>query len=206
MCGIRDSATVRQVVQLGVDAIGLNFVVSSPRCISLEDAVEIFRVRPVFLSVVALFMDQDASFVRRVVTALRPDYLQFHGSESPGYCAGFGVPYIKAVPMADPERAGICARQHHEQAAALLYDSHAPGTAGGSGLSFVWQKLPRWSNCPVILAGGLTAANVQEAISVTRPYGVDVSSGIERIKGTKDLSLMKDFVECVRRADREVLR
>ncbi len=206
MCGIRNSATVQQLVQLGVDAIGLNFVASSPRCISLEDAVKMLQARPIFLSVVALFMDQDASFVRQVVTALRPDYLQFHGSESPGYCTGFGVPYIKAVPMADPERAGICVRQHHEQASALLYDSHAPGTAGGSGLSFVWQKLPKWTDCPVILAGGLTATNVREAISLTRPYGVDVSSGIERIKGTKDLSLMKDFVESVRRADREVLR
>ncbi len=188
---------------LGVDAIGLNFVASSPRCILLGDAVEILQVRPIFLSVVALFMDADAGFVRQVLSALRPDFLQFHGSESPDYCAGFRVPYIKAVPMANLEQAEIFAHQHHEQAVALLYDSHAPGTAGGSGRSFVWQKLPKWVSCPVILAGGLTAANVHEAISVTRPYGVDVSSGIEKTKGVKDLSLMKEFVECVRRADRE---
>ena len=122
-------------------------------------------------------------------------------SEPAGFCRGFGLPYIKSVPMADSPDLDDYARRYAD-AAALLLDSNASGEAGGTGRHFDWYGGIGVSAVPIVLAGGLNPQNVGAAIAAVRPYAVDVSSGVESARGRKDLGLMADFVAQVYRADR----
>ena len=129
----------------------------------------------------------------------QPTFLQFHGTETRGYCESFGIPYIKSVAMASADGIDRTIAEH-PNAVALLFDSHKPGENGGSGVVFDWKTMPKSSAKPVILAGGLTCDNVARAIGAVRPYAVDVSSGIESAPGIKDAELMRRFINEVRRA------
>lgn len=197
-CGMTRAADVDAAVGLGADAIGLILVPGSPRFIDVAQAAMIRRRLPPFVQAVALFRDAAADTVRRALDALRPDLLQFHGEESPEYCASFGWPYLRAVPMkqgadlADWER-------RFAGAAALLLDAHGAGEQGGSGRTFDWTAIR--ASRPFVLAGGLTPGNVGQAVRTTRAYAVDVSSGIEQAPGEKDVAKMRRFIEEVRKAD-----
>ena len=197
-CGMTRPQDADAAVQLGADAIGLILVPGSPRFIDVAQAAMIRRRLPPFVQAVALFRDAAADAVRRALDALRPDLLQFHGEESPEYCASFGWPYLRAVPMkqgadlADWER-------RFAGAAALLLDAHGAGEQGGSGRTFDWTAIR--ASRPFVLAGGLTPGNVGEAVRTARPYAVDVSSGIEQAPGEKDAAKMRRFIEEVRKAD-----
>jgi len=156
---------------------------------------------------VALFMDNPAEHVREVVRQVRPTLLQFHGSEDDAFCRSFGVPYMKAIAMGSE-----ISQQHpgtlHSRfpaAAGFLFDSHGEGEPGGSGEAFDWARIPAGVQKPFVLAGGLSASNVFDAIQATLPWGVDVSSGIESAPGIKDGDLMRRFVEEVRRSDCRLL-
>lgn len=199
-CGIRRVADAAAAVDLGVDALGFVMVPASKRHLAPERAAAIRAKLPPLVSTVALFMDADAGFVQLCIDALRPELLQFHGTESAAFCASFGLPYVKAVAMG----AGANLRREarlHRQASALLLDSHAPGAMGGSGRAFDWASAGAVAK-PLILAGGLNPQNVGRGIRELRPYAVDVSSGIESRPGVKDAAKMRAFVEAVRRADR----
>ena len=201
MCGMTEAADVARACELGVDAVGLVFHRQSTRCIEPSRARELLAARAPFVAAVALFLDAEREAVRRVVEALDFDYLQFHGAESADYCASFGLPYIKALAMGG---AGDCAAaldEHAPRACALLFDAHRPGETGGRGETFDWRRLPVPRGVPYILAGGLTPANVGDALRRVRPYGVDLCSGVERDKGVKDHAAMRRFVEAVRAAD-----
>jgi len=193
-CGLTRVEDAVQAAALGVSAVGLVFVEASPRAVDVARAVEICRALPPLVSTVGLFMDAPADRVDAVLREVPLNWLQFHGDESPDYCASFGRPFIKALPMASPDRV-----QYHrwERASALLLDGHAAGAMGGSGSSFDWQRtaLPdgRW-----ILAGGLTPDNVAGAVELLRPDAVDVSSGIEAAPGIKRVDLMERFMENIR--------
>jgi phosphoribosylanthranilate isomerase len=151
---------------------------------------------------VALFMDNSADEVREAVRQVRPTLLQFHGAEDDAFCRSFGVPWLKAVAMGAGQAPSAMALQsQYPGAAGFLFDGHAPGGAGGSGATFDWRRLPTELNKPVLLAGGLDADNVFDAITTVLPWGVDVASGIERAPGIKDGERMRRFVEEVRRAD-----
>lgn len=200
ICGLCAAADARAAAAAGADAIGLVFYRPSSRCVSLDQALDISAATPPFVSRVALFLDATADDIARVCQHLRPDVLQFHGRESPAFCRSFGVPYIKAVPMADMDEQGADLSQwvtDYHDAGALLLDAHSAGMAGGQGESFTWHGRTESPNMPIIVAGGLAAANVASAIEHLAPYAVDVSSGVEAAPGVKDAGLMKAFVDAV---------
>ena len=201
ICGVRDVETALFAAQAGADAIGLMFVESSPRYIAPEEAWEIVSCLPPFVTSVGVTMnltlDQFAELEQRCPTGLS----QLHGTEPEKTVAECGPGIIKAIKF-DESRIGEDLRRWDEmdEVDAILVD----GSAGGEGASFDWTKLiePMESlTTPVIVAGGLTPENVGEAIRVLRPYGVDVSSGVEREKGVKDVGLIEAFCEAVRGAD-----
>lgn len=198
-CGLRRPRDVAAAVALGVDALGFILVPASPRFVGPDAAAKLRRALPPFVASVLLFKDADAGFVQEAIDAVRPDLLQFHGGEDTAFCASFGLPYLKAVAMGGPVSLRAEARRH-AGAAALLLDAHAPGGMGGRGETFAWTALPKLAK-PVVLAGGLTAANVGRGIALLAPYAVDVSSGIESRPGIKDHDKMRAFVRAVRRAD-----
>jgi phosphoribosylanthranilate isomerase len=201
-CGMTRAGDVRLASELGVDAIGFVFAQRSARRIRPEEARLMRNALAPLVDAVALFMDNTAEEVRDAVRQVRPTLLQFHGSEDDAFCRGFGVPWVKAVPMGDGKAESATALQSRYPAAAgFLFDSHATGTGGGSGRTFDWTRWPKTLNKPAILAGGLTPENVFDAIIATQPWGVDVSSGIETGPGIKDGHRMRTFVEEVRRAD-----
>jgi phosphoribosylanthranilate isomerase len=197
-CGMTRAGDADAAVRLGADAIGLILVPGSPRFIDVPQAAIIRRRLPPFVQAVALFRNAAADLVRQAVTELRPDLLQFHGEESPEYCGSFGVPYLRAVPM----KHGADLAQWERRfagAAALLLDAHGAGERGGQGRAFDWGGIR--ATRPFVLAGGLSAENVGQAVRIARPYAVDVSSGIEQAPGVKDAGKMRSFIEEVRKVD-----
>lgn len=202
-CGITRAADAEAAVALGVDALGFVLVPASARFCAATRAAAMRRRLPPFVSCVALFKDPDSSLVQDAIDALRPDLLQFHGREDAAFCASFGLPYMKALPMGEPQDLARAARRFRG-AAALLLDSHAGGALGGSGRSFDWKRARgagQRLDLPLVLAGGLKADNVEAAIGMVHPFAVDVSSGIESKPGVKDARKMKAFVNAVRRAE-----
>lgn len=200
ICGITRLQDARHAAALGADSIGLNFHPSSPRLIDIDAALEIRRELPPFVTVTALFLDDDEDWIAEVLHRLRPDSLQFHGSEVPGFCAAWKTPYIKSIPMGSIEDPLEFARRY-DSAQGFLFDSNAAGRLGGSGDTFDWSKIPSPFAYPVVLAGGITPSNVAEAIDRVKPWAVDVSSGVEASKGIKDAALVEEFFRQVRRGD-----
>lgn len=199
-CGLTRIEDVRTAVALGVDAIGFVFARRSRRFVEPGHAAALRAALPPFVSAVALFMDDEPDWIEQVIGAVRPDLLQFHGEETPPFAARFARPYLKAVPMASAGDAAAYAGRYAD-ARGFLLDSHASGGAGGSGTVFDWSAVPQLPR-PIVLAGGLDAGNVAQAIAQVKPYAVDVSSGIESVPGLKDAAKMRAFVEAVRAADR----
>jgi phosphoribosylanthranilate isomerase len=199
-CGITRVDDVRRSVELGIDAIGLVFTRASQRFVGISQARVIRNELPAFVTAVALFMDDEPGWIEEVVASVQPDVLQFHGAETDGFASSFARPYIKAVPMgsiADVARHASA----YPNASGLLLDSHARGARGGTGETFDWARIPPAAGRQFVLAGGLNATNVAQAIATVRPYAVDVSSGIESAPGLKDAAKMRAFAAEVRRAD-----
>ncbi|MBB1471776.1 MULTISPECIES: phosphoribosylanthranilate isomerase [unclassified Luteimonas] len=200
-CGLTRAGDVRLASELGVDAIGFVFAHGSPRLLHHAEARALRQALAPLVDAVAVFRDNPADEVREIVKQVRPSLLQFHGDEDDAFCRGFGVPYIKAVPMGGGATVDPRAIEGgHPAAVAFLFDSHGGGQTGGSGRVFDWARLPRIGK-PALVSGGLHAGNVFDAILATLPWGVDASSGIESEAGIKDGERMRAFVEEVRRAD-----
>jgi len=191
-CGVTSPADARSAAELGADAIGLVFHSPSPRNVSATQAAAIVSGLPPFVTRVGLFRDASSSWVHDVIATLRLDVLQFHGHEPAAFCEAFGMPYIKAGAATNTE-AVRALDAGHPRAQGLLLDTPSP-TGGGSGQTFDWSQIPRDLGRPFILAGGLDPENVGGAIRTCRPYGVDVSSGIERSRGSKDPIKMAAFL------------
>jgi phosphoribosylanthranilate isomerase len=200
ICGITRAEDARMAAELGADAIGLIFYARSSRAVTPEQARGILRGLPPFVSVVGLFVDPGPGQVEEALAAVRLDALQFHGDECPAECGIFGVPYLKAVPMATTTNVAAYAASYPD-AAGFVLDSHGGGRTGGTGESFDWDAYPRDLDRPLILAGGLSPENVARAVEQTRPYAVDVSSGVESAPGIKDATRLASFIEEVRRVD-----
>jgi len=199
ICGITRTGDARAAAEAGADAIGLVFYPPSPRYLSTERAVEIRDALPAFVQTVALFVNADAAQIAQVIGRVHPAMLQFHGDETPQFCGQFGLPFVKACRV----RPGVDLRgylQQYSRAAAWLVDSFVP-EYGGVGESFDWSLVPRERARPLILSGGLEQGNVAQAIRAVRPWGVDVSSGVETAKGIKDAAKMAAFIAEVRNAD-----
>jgi phosphoribosylanthranilate isomerase len=203
ICGITRPADARLAAEAGADAIGLVFYPPSPRYLSVERAVEIRDALPPFLQTVALFVNADAAQIAQVIGRVHPAMLQFHGDETPQFCAQFGLPYVKACRIR-PGADALAYLQPYARATAWLVDSFVP-EYGGVGESFDWSLLPAAlrgpDSRPLILSGGLDRDNIGRAIRAVHPWGVDVSSGVESAKGIKDAAKMAAFIAEVRHAD-----
>lgn len=201
ICGFTDVQNAVAAANLGVDAIGLVFYPPSPRHVSVEQAIAIVKALPAFVTVVALFVDEQESQIREVLSKVAIDCIQFHGDESADECARYNKPYMKAVRM-KPELDVVEIAKQYQQASALLLDAYHPGIKGGSGSQFDWDLIPEDCPLPVILAGGLEVGNARRAVESVRPYALDVSSGVESSKGIKDVAKMAAFIQEINEADR----
>ncbi len=194
ICGITDIATALAAAEMGADAIGLVFA-PSRRQVSVEAARAIADAAPPFLTKVGVFVDEDPARVDAIAAACGLDVVQLHGHESPQVCAGSRRPVVKAIRVAD---ASSLEQIGAYRVAAFLLDSDVPGVAGGSGRSFDWTlAVSAARSARIILSGGLTPENVQDALNCVRPFGVDVSSGVET-GGRKDPEKMCTFIGRVR--------
>jgi len=201
-CGFTRAKDIAEAIALKVDYIGLIFAPRSPRRVTLDKAEALRREVAGSARVVALVMEQTQNEVQAVIDAIVPDILQFHGSESDAFCASFGLPFWKAIAMGGDPASGLAQVVCYPSAAAFLFDGHAAGAAGGSGQRFDWSVLPATlGRQHLVLAGGLNAHNIAEAIRTAAPWGIDLSSGIESAPGIKDHTRMQQFVHAVRRAD-----
>lgn len=200
ICGITRLVDAQSAIAAGCDALGFNFHPASPRFVSPEQARAIITAIPPFVTCVGLFVDAETARVREMAAASGVGLLQFHGEESDSDCAAAGYPFIKVIPVSGPIDVTDLERRF-PRARALLFDSHIAGQTGGTGKTFDWSWWPRASSKPLILAGGLNPDNVAEAITRTRPFAVDVSSGVEgATKGTKDSGKLNQFMIEVLRA------
>ena len=200
ICGLTRLEDARATWESGAHAIGLVFHEASPRSVELDAAQEICECAPPFVTRVGVFKDPTASEVRGILEVVPLDLLQFHGEESPEFCAGFQRSYIKAIPMTRCTRLNELMRKF-ARAQALLLDH----PTAGSGSVFDWSLWPAESSLPLILAGGLSPGNVRQALEHTKacpPWAVDVSSGVEihNSKGYKDVHRIEAFISEVNRA------
>jgi len=196
ICGITRPEDALVAVDLGVDALGLVFYAPSPRNVTIATAADVARQIPAFVSVVGLFVNAEPSFVEEVIANVGLSLLQFHGDETPEDCERFGLPYIKAIRVKADTNLVQYARDF-TSAKALLLDTYTEGVAGGTGQMFDWNLIPSALPKPVILAGGLQANNVAQAIRQVKPYAVDVSGGVEATKGIKDAQKIAAFMQQV---------
>jgi phosphoribosylanthranilate isomerase len=198
ICGITRLADAMVAVEAGVDALGFIFCEASPRFIRFSAAASIVRQLPPFVARVGVFVNADDAAVRRAIEVSGIDTLQFHGDEPPEFCRRFPLNAYKAFRLSDAASLEVC-RQYSGMA--WLLDSHVPGVPGGTGETFNWDLAieAKKLNPHILLAGGLTPANVGEAIRRVRPAAVDVSSGVENEPGRKDADKLRAFVAAVRR-------
>jgi phosphoribosylanthranilate isomerase len=200
ICGVTRVEDARGAWAAGADALGLNFYPRSPRYVTGETARLLARTRPALGSVVGVFVNESPDVIRARVRECGLTAVQLHGDEPPEACEGYGVPVIKALRVRgteDVERAR--AYVGVGEVAALLLDGAAPGYGGG-GVGFDWSLVARLADAgvPVLVAGGLNPGNVAEAVRATRPYGVDVASGVETSPGIKDADAVRAFVRAVK--------
>ena len=194
ICGLTREEDVDAAVMAGADAVGFVLWPGSHRAIDAGRLAHLAARVPAFVTRVGLFVDQSPEFVRRCESYL--DLIQYHGDESPTTCAHTMRPWIKALRMRD----GLdlpAAAQAYGEARGLLLDAYKPGVPGGTGETFDWSRIPASLSKPVILAGGLTAGNVGDAVRTVRPHAVDVSGGVELSPGLKDPELIRAFVRQV---------
>ena len=193
ICGITNQVDANDAIALGADAIGFIFHPPSPRYVSPEKVAEIIAGLPPFVSTVGLFVDMKFEDVRKAIDASGIGCLQFHGEEEESLCDSFGLPWLKTIKMmqgADVvEKVG-----RYNRSSAVLFDTGDSNLAGGTGKTFDWELIPQSMNKPYIVAGGLNAQNVRKVIKMTKPFAVDVCSGVESEKGKKDKSKLKDFI------------
>ena len=199
ICGITRIEDALAAAQAGADAIGFVFYAKSPRAVDVRQARAIIAELPPFVTTVGLFVNASRCELNEILEVVPLDLLQFHGDEAPEDCEGYHRPWIKALrvrPGDDLEAA--C--QRYAGARGILLDTYVAGVPGGTGEAFDWSLVPARLSKPIILAGGLSAANVGQAIAQVRPYAVDVSGGVEQAKGIKDAAKIEAFMQAVRQA------
>jgi phosphoribosylanthranilate isomerase len=198
ICGITRLEDAQAAVAAGVDALGFVFYSKSPRAVTVEQVHDIIHALPAFITTVGLFVDAPAGEVTKTLCHVPLNLLQFHGDEEAAYCEQFGIPYIKAirVKQGDDVNNKIAS---YPSAAGILLDTFKEDVPGGTGEAFDWSLIPATTSKPIILAGGLTPENVAQAITQTKPYAVDVSGGVEKDKGIKEVVKINAFVRSVQR-------
>src|SRR5438067_6493645 len=212
ICGITRVDDGLAATRAGADAIGVVLWRGTPRHVDADRAAEIVRALPPFVKVVGLFVDPTHDEVAAALARIPLDALQFHGAEPATFCRSFGRPYLKAIAVKlEVDLLEYAAR--YDDAAGLLFDAFAEGDLpGGTGIAFDWTRLSdvvrERLRRPIVLSGGLDPQNVERAIRAVRPWGVDVSSGVEERdaegrprRGLKDAARIAAFMQGVRNAD-----
>lgn len=199
ICGLTREEDVDAAVTVGADAIGFVFYPPSPRCVTPQRAAELARRLPPFVAAVGLFVNAAPEDVQAILDLVPLHILQFHGDEAEPDCARYRRPYLKAARVT-PDLDLVQYAARYPTAHALLLDAFVEGYGGG-GRTFDWSLIPSCLPRPVVLSGGLDAANVGDAVRRVRPAAVDVSSGVEVAKGIKDAGKIAAFVAAVRAAE-----
>jgi phosphoribosylanthranilate isomerase len=209
ICGLSTRETLEATLEAGADMVGFVFFPPSPRHLALETARELGSMVKQRAIKAALTVDADDAMLESIVAALQPDILQLHGRESPARVAeirrNFGREVMKALPVEGAADLAIL-RQYAPVADRILFDARPPRGAtrpGGLGAVFKWQLLEKLDlGLPFMVSGGLHAGNVTEAVRITRAGGVDVSSGVERAPGVKDIAMIRDFIRTARASEK----
>jgi phosphoribosylanthranilate isomerase len=203
ICGITNLQDALAAANAGADALGFMFYERSKRWVTADAVAKITRELPPFVLRVGVFVDASPETVRDIAGTCGLTALQFHGGESPQYCSRFSLPVIKAIRLADKSSLSQLADY---ETSALLLDSAVPGQLGGTGEKGDWQLAQEANKAGrrIILAGGLTPANVAQAVREVQPYGVDVSTGVESAPGRKDQQKVAAFIRAVRGAAAEM--
>lgn len=202
ICGITREQDAVEAAHAGADALGFVFYPPSPRAVSAERAAELCQLLPPFIERVGLFVNASVSEVQAVLDIVPLSLIQFHGDESPDFCQQFATPYIKAIRIsADNAEQALQQIEAHSMAQGFLLDAYEKGVPGGTGKTFDWSKIPAELDQPLVLAGGLDADNVAQAMAEVAPYAVDVSSGVEVSPGVKDLAKINQFMQSVMQND-----
>ena len=205
ICGITRTDDAMVAVEAGADAIGLIFFTGSKRFVNPDTAADIISNVAPYTSIVGLFVNADAEYVQTVLNHCALSQLQFHGDESPEFCSSFDRPYVKSVPVSSTVNMSEIVAAHRN-ARAYLFDTQVPGEHGGTGKTFDWRLMPQKNIGHRVLAGGLDAENVAEAIRIAGPDAVDVSSGVEVSPGKKDHDKLYRFIRAAKRADEVVVK
>ena len=192
ICGNTTLDDTLAAVQAGTDAVGFVFYKKSPRAVEQKAAAEIISRLPPFVVPVGVFVNEELDAVRRIMDECHISLAQLHGDESPQYCTDLGRAVIKAVRVRDRRD---LERMTSYQVAGFVLDAFVEGVPGGTGVTIDWDLACEAQVMgPIILAGGLTPDNVLEAVRQARPYGVDVSSGVEASPGKKDQAKVRAFI------------
>jgi phosphoribosylanthranilate isomerase len=197
ICGITNLEDALLAAELGADALGFIFYSKSPRKVAPETAREIIAHLPPFVAAVGVFVDEDAGVIQDLAGRVGLDWVQLHGQESPDYCRGLGLKVIKGFRIQDENSLRELA-PYRDAVQALLLDTYKPGQVGGTGEVFDWhlaREAKKYGR--IILAGGLTAENVAQAIATALPAAVDAASGTEAAPGKKDPAKLRAFFQAV---------
>lgn len=200
ICGLTRKQDVQDAVAAGADALGFVLYAPSPRAVTAEQAAQLLQSVPAFVTSVALFVNESAEEIKRVLSICPFDLLQFHGDESADFCRQFNRPYMKAIRVRSASDIEDAVQQYPDSKA-LLLDAYVENLPGGTGQAFDWRLIPQLS-VPWVLAGGLKANNVAAAINQVQPFAVDISGGVEASKGIKDRQKIQEFISEVRNAER----
>jgi len=201
ICGITRPEDARAAIDNGADALGFMFYEPSKRCITPENAAKIIASVPSTVNRVGVFVNADEETIRHAVEVSGINVIQFHGDELPEFCERFRPLKIwKAFRMENADSLKL--PRQFDQADAWLLDSYVKGAHGGTGETFNWDLAieAKEGGQPVILAGGLVPENVANAVHQVRPYGIDVSSGVESAPGVKDAGKIRAFVRAAKNA------
>ena len=199
VCGLTRAEDLASLAGLEIDFVGLVFVPSSPRFLSREKAAELAPLVPGEIKKVGVFANQDKSLISSLSREVGLDVLQFHGEESAEFCLSFGLPFFKALNVTGPVSWENTVAYRPGK---ILLDSSSRARSGGTGITFDWSlALGDRKGMDLILAGGLNPENVGEAIRLVKPWGVDVSSGVESAPGVKDMEKIHRFVRAVKASD-----
>jgi len=197
ICGITNVEDALVAVEAGADALGFIFYEESPRFVTTETAAAIIQQLPRPVARVGVFVNATVEAVLEAMSRCHLSLLQFHGDESPEFCLQFGLMSLKAFRVRDES---VFQELQRYPTDAWLLDAFSPAGLGGTGETFNWDLAIQANQLgrPIFLAGGLTPENVAEAVARVRPFGVDVSSGVEVAPGRKDHAKVRAFIQAAR--------
>jgi phosphoribosylanthranilate isomerase len=200
ICGITNADDAAAAVEAGADALGFMFYAKSPRCVEAPLVKRMVAGLPPFVLPVGVFVNEEAKKVRDLMDECGLALAQLHGDETAAYCENLGRPLLKAFRLRGPaDLLSLAEFKGRAGVRGFVVDAFSVAAYGGTGEVADWALAAEVAkHAPVLLAGGLTAANVREAIEKVRPYGVDVSSGVEASPGKKDRAKLQAFIQAAK--------